>query len=63
MWSLRGLRLAAGETRVCGWQEGASPVGVSCFLRPCKDRSALADAGGWPRPWHLALIHAAPILS
>lgn len=29
MWSLRGLRLAAGETRGCGRQEGASPVGVS----------------------------------
>lgn len=49
MWSLRGLRLAAGETRVCGRQEGASPVGVSYLLQPCEDRSALASAGGWPR--------------
>lgn len=49
MWSLRGLRLAAGETRVCGRQEGASPVGVSYLLLPCEDRSALASAGGWPR--------------
>lgn len=39
MGSLRGLRLAAGETRGCGRQEGASPVGVSYLLHPWEDRS------------------------
>lgn len=39
MGSLRGLRLAAGEKRGCGRQEGASPVGVSYLLHPWEDRS------------------------
>lgn len=39
MGSLRGLRLAAGETRGCGRQEGASPVGVYYFLHPWEDSS------------------------